>query len=348
MLRVTVAVTIAVLVACGSDDGGGPVTVRDLADARGVFVGAGFVEGSQTPEFREIVGREYNSLTAPLYWSQSEPERGRFDFAAADDALAVAEQSGLRVRGHPLVWGRLALPDYVNEAESADALRAMMRDHIGAIATRYRGRIAQYDVVNEPITSFGTGGEGGDGLESYVFTRLLGPDYIREALEAVHEIDPAAKLFINDFFALTPGPKQDFLYDLASRLVAQGAPLHGVGFQGHVTPPFNPSYLPTRAEMAAAIDRFGSLGLEVEITEIDVTLEDPANQLERQAAVYRDLTEACFASPYCTGITTWGISDAYSWIEAFFGVRGAPLPFDESFEPKPAWMAIREGLVATR
>lgn len=347
LLRVAAATAVLALTACGSDDGGAEDTVRDLASDVGVYVGVGFVEGSQTAEFREVAAREYNSLTAGLYWSQSEPERGQFDFTAADDALAVAEAAGQRVRGHPLVWGRLALPDYVNRAASADELRAILAEHITAIVSRYRGRVAQYDVVNEPITFTGTPGANGDGLETYVFTRLLGSDYVREALELAHAADPEAKLFINDFFVMEPGPKQDYFFELARELVAEGAPLHGVGFQGHITPPFGPSYQPSAAEIAAAIDRFAALGLEVEITEVDVTLSPPLD-FEAQAAIYGDIAAQCFARPACRGVTTWGISDAYTWIEGFFGVRGAPLPFDESFQPKPAWFAIRDALRAAR
>lgn len=343
----SICLALTWLGACGSDDDGAPPTVGELASERGVYVGAGFVEGSHTPEFRATVVRDYNSLTAPLYWTQSEPRRGEFDFTAADDAVAVAESAGLRVRGHPLVWGRLALPDYVRSAASAAELRAIMAEHITALVSRYRGRIEQYDVVNEPITFTGSPGVNGDGIESYVFSELLGADYIREALELAHAADPDAKLYINDFSVMEPGSKQDFFYELARGLLEAGAPLHGVGFQGHITPPFDPTYEPSRADIAATIDRFAALGLEVEITEIDVTMTPPID-LDAQAAIYRDIASACFERPACRGITTWGISDAHSWIEEFFGVEGAPLPFDEAFQPKPAWFAIRDALLAAR
>jgi len=344
--RFSLVVAALLVVGCGSD-AQGPGRVRQLANDRGVFVGAGFVEGSHTQEFRDVLVREYNSLSAPLYWTSTEPERGRFDFHASDTAVELAESAGLRARGHPLVWGRLTVPDYVNQAANADDLRAMMEEHVTRVVTRYRGRIAQYDVVNEPITFFGDPGPNGDGLEDYVFTRLLGRGYVREALELAHAADPDAKLYVNENLVLAPGPKQDFLFELIRELVDEGAPIHGVGFQGHITPPFSPSFSPTRAEIDATLRRFAGLGLDLEITEIDVTLGDPASRLEEQGQTYRDLAEACFSSARCRGITTWGISDAYTWIEGFFGVRGAPLPFDERFAPKPAWFGIRDALIAS-
>jgi endo-1,4-beta-xylanase len=260
--------------------------------------------------------------------------------------MAIAETSDLRARGHPLIWGRLALPAYVNAITDAGELRALMRTHIETVVGRYRGRMAQYDVVNEPINLFGNPNADG-GFDANVFYRVLGPGYVREALEMAHAADPDARLFVNDFLTLGPGPKQELFFALIAELVAAGAPIHGVGFQGHITPPFGPNFRPTRAAMDATIARFAALGLEVEITEVDVTLRDrhPC-RLAAQRQVYHDLLAACLAAPACRGVTTWGISDAFTWIEGLFGVDGAPLPFDEHFAPKPAYVGMRDAMLA--
>jgi endo-1,4-beta-xylanase len=336
----------ALAVACprpaGADDEACPL--RLLSARTGVRVGAAFVEGSHDPPFREVLAREFDSVTAPLYWQQTEPTPGSFDFTAADTAIALAEAHGQRVRGHPLVWGRLALPDYVRQAPDADTLRALLASHLGTVVSRYAGHIAQYDVVNEPITFFGAPGAT-DGLDNTVFLQRLGPDYVREMLETVHALDPDAKLFINDFLALAPGAKQDRFFRLAADLVQAGAPLDGVGFQGHVRVPFAPGYEPTRAQIEATLQRFAALGLAVEVTEADVTLASRAAcQLDYQRRAYHDLLAACLAVPACTGITTWGITDAFTWIRDLFGVEGFPLPFDESYLPKPAYDGLRAAL----
>ena len=318
--------------------------LRTLATAAGVFVGAAFVEGSDEAEFRALLVREFNSTTAPVYWVATQPQRGTYDFTVPDTAVAIAAANGMRVRGHPLVWGRLALPDYVQQITDPDEMHALMAEQIQTVIGRYRGRIAQYDVVNEPITFLGTPGSTGFGLEDYVFLRVLGPGYIRAALELAHAADPEAQLFINEFFVEKPGAKQDYFYALVRGLVEAGVPLHGVGFQGHITPPFGPQYLPTRDEIAAAVRRFADLGLAVEITELDVTLADPATQLEHQAGTYADVFAGCFTTPGCRGITTWGISDKNTWIRNFFRVEGAPLLFDADYLPKPAYFAAHDVL----
>ncbi len=320
--------------------------LRTLASAAGVFVGAAFVEGNEDPQFRAVLTREFNSTTAPVYWAETQPDPGTFNFTNADTAVAIAEANGMRVRGHPLIWGRLALPAYVEQIADPAQLRTLMTERIQTVVGRYRGRIAQYDVVNEPLTLAGGPGPGGDGLADYIFSRLLGPGYIREALDIAHAADPDAELFINDFFVEQPGPKQDYFYALARHLVESGAPLTGVGFQGHLMPPFSPGYLPTREDIAAAIGRFTDLGLIVEITELDVSLSDPGTQLDLQAAIYADVFTACFTTPGCRGITTWAISDKYTWIRNFYHVEAAPLLFDETFMPKPAYYAVRDVLRA--
>ncbi|HEV7733871.1 MAG TPA: endo-1,4-beta-xylanase [Candidatus Binatia bacterium] len=316
-------------------------TLRSLAARADLAVGASFVEGSHRPEFRAILGREFGSTTMPAYWSTTEPQPGVFNFAIADEAVAVADSLGLRLRGHPLVWGRLALPAWVTAITDPAELRARMTTHIETVVARYAGRIAQWDVVNEPLTFVGTPGTT-DGLEDYVFHRLLGPGYIAEALAAAHAADPTAKLYVNELLALQPGPKQDRLFRLAQDLLAAGAPLHGIGFQGHVTPPFAPSYRPTRAEMIATFERFAGLGLEVEITELDVTLQPRSScTVALQGETYRDVVAACLAVPACHGITVWGLGDGFTWIKDLFGVDGAPLPFDEAWQPKPAFLGLR-------
>lgn len=319
-------------------------TLAELADALGVHVGAAFVQSNSEPVFRSTLVEHFNSTTAPLYWESTQRTPGSFDFAIPDEVVELAEANGLRVRGHPLVWGRLGLPAYVREASSADQLRALLRSQLGAVLGRYRGRIHQYDAVNEPITFLG-GDDGTGGLDANVFYRLLGPGWVRAALDLIHELDPDAALFVNEFGVMAPGPKQERFYALIRDLVESGAPITGVGFQGHIRPPFLRDFDPTLEEIEATVRRFSALGLRVEITEIDVTVEPSApGALDAQAETYRRLTLGCFRSPGCDGMTTWGVTDKYTWIRDFFAVEGAPLLFDASFQPKPAYFAVADAL----
>jgi endo-1,4-beta-xylanase len=124
----------------------------------------------------------------------------------------------------------------------------------------------------------------------------------------------------------------------------RGVPIDGVGLQMHVERlDFD------TAPVAANIARLTALGLQVHITELDVSLPlDPTGlaareDLVRQADVYRGVVRACIRNPGCTAIQTWGFSDKYSWIGSHtHGARGAALPFDHAYQPKPAYDAMLE------
>lgn len=328
-----------------SDDAGAQdATLREAAQARDFYIGTAFVEGSQDPQFADTAARHFNSLTVPLYASSTHPAPGEYDFAASDQAVALAEAAGMRMRGHPLIWGRLTLPDYVADETDPAALEAWMREHITTLLTRYRGKFAQVDVVNEPLNLVVFPGQDTAPLADYVFSRLLGKAYIKIAFEAARAADPDAQLFINEIFAEEPGAKADALYQLVEELLSEGTPIDGVGIQGHMRlVPGLPGFLPSREGLQATLERFAALGLVVELTEVDVTQRD--GDTVPQADIYRDTLSACLDVPRCTGMTVWGISDAYTWVEGIIGVPNPrPLLFDESFQPKPAYDAVLEVL----
>jgi endo-1,4-beta-xylanase len=196
---------------------------------------------------------------------------------------------------------------------------------------RYRGDIAEWDVVNEPIAPDGS-------LEQTVWRRFIGPEYIEQALRTARAADPNARLFINDFGVEGPGPKLEGLVRLARDLVARGVPLDGIGLQTHT---HLLGYV-DEATLTRTMRRFTRLGLEVQITEMDVatsSLLDVAqlDRLQRQAQAYAAAARACNAIALCTRMTTWGITDAVSWLNP--GEAG--LLFDGGYQPKPAYSAVR-------
>lgn len=318
-----------------------PDTLRAAAEARGFFIGTSFVEGSGDPRFAPVAAEHFNALTVPLYPVTTHPEPGVYNFAVADRAVALAEGGSMRMRGHPLVWGRLALPDYVATETDPVVLADWIREHVTTLMTRYRGKFAQVDVVNEPLDLLGIPGPGGVPLGGYVFDELLGRDYIRIAFEAARAADPDALLFINEIFISSPGPKLDAFFQLVEELLSEGVPIDGVGIQGHMQ--LLPGDPPSRERLEAALVRLASLGLVIELTEVDVTQRE--GDVRLQEDIYRDVVSACLAVPACTGMTVWGLSDAYTWVEDIIGVPDPrPLLFDEAFNPKPAYHAVLDVL----
>ena len=274
----------------------------------------------------------YRSLTPEneMKMDTVQPERGRFDFAPADRIVAFAQANGMRVRGHTLVWGK-QLPPWLEQGSwTAGELKQILVDHIQAEVGHFRGSVRQWDVVNEPIADDGSGR-----LEPNLWYRVIGPDYIALALRAAHRANPAARLFINEFNTDRNGAKVEALLRLVKRLKAQRVPLNGIGFQAHVR---LDSY-PSTQELTKIMRRFTRLGLRVEVTELDVPLgaSTPLDQLlAAQARVYAQIGSACRQVAACDGITTWGFTDASTWL----GTDQRPLPFAADFTPKPAFFAL--------
>jgi endo-1,4-beta-xylanase len=262
-----------------------------------------------------------------LKWELSEPDRGRYDFAAADRVVDFARRHGMAVRGHALVW-HLQNPAWLGDLSAGD-LRAALRDHIRTLMQRYAGRIGEWDVVNEAVADTG-------GLRHSIWLDKLGPGYIALAFRLAHEADPRAKLFYNDYGAEGEGTKADAVYSLVARLKGQGVPIDGIGLQAHVDTRPPPGY-------EANIARFARLGLRVELTELDVrTRSDDAAARRAQAEQYARMVDGC--GP-CARFTVWGLDDADSWIpDAYPGFGHATL-LDGDLRPKPAFDAFRRALL---
>jgi endo-1,4-beta-xylanase len=321
-----------------------PGTLRAAAARTGRAIGSAAMVGPLRDDaaYREISRREFDLLTPAnaMKWDATEPQRGQFRFVDADAIVEEARVAGQRVRGHTLVW-HSQLPSWVRDGTfTREDLTAAMHAHIDAVAGRYRGRVAAWDVVNEPFEENGA-------LRSSPFLRAIGPDYIALAFRRARAADPTAKLYLNDYNVEGVNAKSNALYDLVRTLRQQGVPVDGVGLQAHLILGQVPG------DIRQNIERFTALGVEVAITELDVrmTLPPDADKLTRQAADYRRVADACLAVPRCVGISVWDFTDRYSWVPSVFAGQGAALPFDENLRPKPAYDALRNaylGAVAGR
>jgi GH35 family endo-1,4-beta-xylanase len=332
----------AVTAAASDRDGGQAVSLRHLAaEVRGLRVGSAVSVSALTADatYRQILGRQFSSVTPEneMKWGPLEPQRGVFDFGPADTLVHFAEEHGQLVRGHNLVW-HSQLPDWLTQGSFTNAeLAAILRQHIATEAGHWRGRIWQWDVVNEPLNEDGT-------LRSDIWLNALGPGYIADALRWTHAADPRARLFLNDFNIEGLGPKSDGMYDLVKGLLAQGVPIGGVGFESHLTLGGVP---PT---FEANLRRFAALGIQVSITELDVRMRLPATagKLAQQAADYAQVLGACLAVRRCTDFTVWEYTDKYSWIPGFFTGQGAADIYDENLVPKPAYRSLVDTLEKAR
>ena len=267
-----------------------------------------------------------------------EPIANHYYFKVADQMARFALEYHKTIRGHTLIWGQqnpLWLSNPVlpwNKAELNAVMRQYISTVVGHFNTQFPGVVTEWDVVNEPLTVTGA-------LNPSPWERVLGPEYIRMALDYAHAAAPSARLLINSNGTDTGTPAETDLLELATALKQSGAPLSAVGFEAHVTPDTAPSL----DDLVALWRRYAAAGLDVEVTELDVG-NDPGGDTEAQkTAVFENYAAACRMAGNCTGFTVWGVADQYSWL----GLNNDALMFNQAFQPSPAVAFIDKVLSGT-
>ena len=298
------------------------------------------------PAYAELLAANFSQLT-PEWEMKMEailkPDGG-FDFARPDALADFAHEHGMRLHGHTLVWYAEEAPAFKRIDGAGRPFADAYRNYILAVAGRYRGRVAGWDVVNEAIN------ENGEGERECLWSKNLGPDYAAQAFRHAREAEPDAPLFLNDYFLDTmPNKRRSFLR-LAERILKSGAPLGGLGTQTHVTNEMAPGAI------KAAIRDLASLGLPIHLSELDVSTRGrglnltPVDvRLQQQARVVDEAMEAFLSLPTRQryAFTVWGLRDKDSWLRrppnAGDG-NDRPLLFDDAGRPKPAAQALVRAL----
>jgi len=271
-----------------------------------------------------------------MKWGPTEPSQGSYSYTQGDTVLNNAKAAGQIIRGHNLVWYN-QLPSWLSSSASSSQLISIMTDHITNEVTHYKGQVYAWDVVNEPFSDSG-------GMRSWLFQNTVGTSYINTAFTTAHAADPNAKLYLNDYNLEYESSKFDTALSTITSMVNAGIPIHGVGFEGHMIV----GSVPSAATMAAQMNKFTALGLEVAFTEIDIrmTLPSTAALLAQQKTDYQTMVQACMMVTKCVGMTVWDYTDKYSWVPGTFSGQGAACPWDANLVKKPAYDGIVAGLTA--
>jgi endo-1,4-beta-xylanase len=318
----------------------------------------------------ELLVPHFNSVTAEneMKFPALQPTEGNFTFSTADKIVDFATTNQMKVRGHALVW-HSQTPSWLFVDSSGadvtpDVLLARMKSHISTVMNHFKGKVYAWDVVNEAIMDTGayrTYDEAKDTDKSSWY-KILGESYIAEAFKAAHEADPDAKLYYNDFHDYVPAKHQG-VHDMLKGLLDAGVPIHGVGIQGHLNiepspDSSNQGYYQSVANLEEAINQYSSLGLEVQITELDLsmyvtgvtytadmflTVDTFTDELKtKQAERYREFFELFRKhKDVIKAVTFWGIADDNTWLSEFSsGRKDFPLLFDDNHQPKKALYAV--------
>ncbi len=304
-------------------------------------------------EEANLILKQFNSITPEnaMKMGPIHPEENRYNFAPADKIVDFAVKNSIKVRGHCLCWHNQT-PNWFFKKDTVtvtkEELLARLKTHITEVVSRYKGKIYAWDVVNEAVPDGGT-----DIYRKSKFYEIIGEEYIAKAFEYAHAADPDALLFYNDYNTENK-LKRDKIYTLVKGLVEKGVPIHGVGLQGHWS-----LYEPTAAELEESITKFASLGLKVQITELDISVHPKQHERtkeafkgiseftkemnEKQSQHYKMLFEVFRKHKNSmTGVTFWNLSDKSSWLDNFPvpGRKDFPLLFDKNYFPKKAFWEV--------
>ncbi|KQY23486.1 1,4-beta-xylanase [Cellulomonas sp. Root485] len=285
----------------------------------GTAISAGKLSDST---YSSVANREFNMITAEneMKWDATEPSQNSFSYSRGDQIVNWARSNGKQVRGHALLWHN-QMPTWA-QGLSGTALRNAAINHVTKVATYYKGKVYAWDVVNEAFADGGSGGRRDSSLQR------TGNDWIEAAFRAARAADPGAKLCYNDYNTDGINAKSTGIYNMVKDFKSRGVPIDCVGLQSHLGTTIASDY-------QANIQRFADLGVDVQITELDV------EQGGNQANIYQTVTRACLAVARCTGITVWGVRDNDSW-----RTGANPLLFDSSGNKKAAYTSVLNALNA--
>ena len=312
-----------------------------------------------SPEQMAVVKKNFNSVTAENAMKPGEihPKEGVWNFAGADSIANWCRANGVKMRGHCLAWhsqfANWMFTDKKGKPVSKEVFYERLRDHIHTVVNRYKDIVYAWDVLNEAIAD-------GDGRRApwmkeapspYRKTKMMdlcGEEFIVKVFQFAREADPNVELFYNDYNACQPA-KRDRIYNMVKKMKEMGAPIDGIGMQGHYN-----IYFPSMEDFDAAIVKYSKIVDKIHITELDLrTTEERGGQLQFRLGkagevpqYIKTLHEAQYANLFrvlrkhkdvVKNVTFWNLSDADSWI----GVNNYPLPFDKDVKPKKVYYTIK-------
>lgn len=322
-----------------------PSSLRNLADAnpRKLKIGATVAVGRlfADQQYKNLVLSQFSILTPENSMKPQfiHPGPDVYVFEEADQLVDVALSNGMIVHGHALIYDKSS-PDWMIQSMEFERKQIMV-SHIENIVSHFKGRVAEWDVINEPFSEKNIlYKNGGTGLKPNIWFEAMGEGYIDIAFKTAHLADPDAKLYLNDYGLENDGQRWDALLSLVKRLKQRGVPIDGIGFQAHI---YNDGDYINPNQLKKHMNALAELGLSTRISEIDVTGDDPQEQINQ----YVTALDTCLLAPNCTSYTTWGITDLYGSTtrsDRYPLVYGTSLLWDKEIKAKPAYSALQEKL----
>ena len=279
--------------------------------------------------------RLFNFAIVGTYWGLTESERGKENWQVFEQELAFAKKNNLRVQAAPILWGtnEAGTPKWLPREH--DELNRILDNRL-RIAMQKKG-VDEWEVVNEPLAP-----------TPDFFAANAGADYVEKAFRNARQIQPQAKLMINEFGVFGAVSKnnrnRDRYFEFVKKMIEKNVPFDIIGIQAHANGEwFSP------AAVAADLERYATLGKPLQISEFSAqtlnfndrktpiyaagNYQNGVWNADKQARFYREFYTVAFGNESVEAITTWGLDDARAWLP------GIGL-LDERGEPKAAYSEL--------
>ena len=283
---------------------------------------------------QQFIKKNYNSITCENEMKPDSIVKGvngdevQISLQSANSILKFAEQNGIGVRGHTFVWysqtPEFLFKDngsYVSKDRMNKRLESMIKNTFSQLKSNYpKLQVHSYDVCNELFEN-----DGGGMRNWSKWKDVYGAgnyDFVINAFKYARKYAPSeTKLYLNDYNEYMSKKTND-LVNMAKNVMKEGDYIDGIGMQAHLAASY-----PSASEFETAVKQFESLGLDVQVTELDIT----RNQ-SNQGELYTQIFEVCMRhAKNISTVTLWGTTDERSWRKSENG--GSPLPFS-NYQPK--------------
>ena len=326
-------------------------TLRRYADPMHFWVGT-TMQGRfwNHPVYKHLLETQFNSGISIVMFDMTQPQPDKFDFDGMDRDMHFAKDHDMKLFGAALVYRSGLGPDWFKgqcRTWSRDKMDQLLKNRVETIVRHGGDTFYGWEVVNEPTSPSHNG----------CWSAVLGDeDYIAKAFRYARDANPDVQLLLNDTFGHDgiDKPKAQEFFDLVRRLKSKNVPIDVAGIEMHLhSDVLRPSYID---EFKWYLSQAKSAGVQVQVTEMDVYLPGPGSTpeaLQKQAEIYYNVIHTCLKDPNCTAFSTWGTADGMRYShrlevsEQRFHEE-APLLFDESFRPKPAFYRVLQALKEDR
>ncbi len=298
-------------------------------------------------DFNVVVAENAFKMSTILATKPSDPlnlKLSDLNLSKVDKLITFTQNNNIRLRGHNFVW--YSYPPYWLNSEAAKwsevQLYSFTKQYITLLAGYCKGKVKEWDVVNEAIDDDAT--TPAYRSITWYSKASSAQTFIDSCFYYAHAADPDAELFYNDYsIEISYFKKQDFMLAMVQDMVNRGVPINGVGLQCHFESGANTNDW-VYNELRILMDKLAVMGLKCNITELDLRICGSGSSSVEQADEYKKITKIFLDKSNCTSMLLWGFTDKSSWIPSFFSNCDDGLIYDDAYQPKPAYTAIKDEL----